>query len=101
MRARNAWVQTSARWFTGFAKHACKEATEILGFSRSIVACSDEFVALQEARHKADYDPEVRFTCAVALNWVNRAEAAIKGLQATAREDQRAFAIQLLLKRWP
>src|SRR5262245_19250431 len=53
-RARNAWVQTYRALDRGFAKQACREAKK-LGFSRNVAACSDEFVALQEARHKADY----------------------------------------------
>lgn len=54
-----------------------------------------------EARNKADYDPEARFTRAEALDWVARAEAAITALRVAPRTDRRAFAIQLLLKKRP
>ncbi len=99
-RADKAWVHTYRALDHGFAKNACKEAKNI-GFPPGIATCANEFVALQEVRHKADYDPEARFTRAGALDWVARAEAAIAGLHASPRADRRAFAVQLLLKKRP
>lgn len=84
----------------GFAKSACKEAQK-LNFPTGLKACADAFISLQEARHKADYDPMVRFTRADTVDWVARAEAAITDLRAAPRIDRRAFAVQLLLKKRP
>ena len=99
-RVRNAWAQTYRALDHGFAKNACNEAKN-LGFPPGLIACAASFVRLQETRHKADYDPDARFTRALALEWVNIAEAAIKDLHGTSRDDRRAFAIQLLLKKRP
>ena len=97
-RVHKAWVHTYRALEHGFAKNACKEAKN-LGFTAGIGVCDDAFIALQEARHKADYDPEARFTRAEALDWLARAEAAITALRVAPRTDRRAFAIQLLLKK--
>ena len=61
--------------------------------------CADEFIDLQEARHKADYDPRLTFTRVEALEWTSRAEGAIAKLRAAPRPDRKAFAVQLLLKK--
>jgi uncharacterized protein (UPF0332 family) len=99
-QARKAWAQTYRALEHGFAKNACNEAKN-LGFHSGLTACAATFVPLQETRHKADYDPDIRFTRAEALEWVDRAEAAIKELRGSPRDDRRAFAIQLLLKKRP
>jgi hypothetical protein len=82
----------------GFAKNACREARN-LSFPLEIKGCANEFVVLQEVRHKADYDPTARFTRTEALDWVSRAESAIVKLRAASRRDRKAFAVQLLLKK--
>lgn len=97
-RVRRAWVHAYRALEHGFAKNACNEAKN-LGFPAGIRVCADALIALQEARHKADYDPEARFTRAEAMDWVARAEAAVKALRGEPRADRRAFAIQLLLKK--
>jgi len=60
--------------------------------------CND-FVELQEVRHKADYDPSARFTRAEAMDWAKRAESAIARFRTASRRDRKAFAVQLLLKQ--
>jgi uncharacterized protein (UPF0332 family) len=99
-KAEKAWAQVYRAMDHGFAKNACKEVAK-LGFPSAIVTCADEFVTLQEARHRADYDPVHRLTRAEALTLVARAEAAIKLLKAATLKDRRAFAVQLLLKKRP
>lgn len=97
-RPSQEWAHVYRALDHGFAKNACREARN-LGFPPEIRACANELVELQEARHKADYDPAARFTRADALDWVNRAEAAIVSLRAGSRRDRKAFAVQLLLRR--
>jgi uncharacterized protein (UPF0332 family) len=100
MRAEKAWVHAYRALEHGFAKNACKEAKN-LGFPPGIAVCANDFVELQEARHRADYDPAARFSRAEALGWVARAEAAIRELRAEPRRDRKAFAVHLLLRRRP
>lgn len=97
-RAEKAWRQVYRSIDHGFAKNACKEV-RALGFPTGIIACADEFVSLQEARHSADYDPTYRLTRAETLTWVSRAEAAIKSLRGCSTKDRKAFAVQVLLKK--
>lgn len=98
MQASAAWVHVYRALDHGFARNACREVQNLPG---SIIDCADEFIELQEVRHKADYDPGVRFTRAEALDWASRAEAAIATLRAAPRPDRKAFAVRLLLKRRP
>ncbi len=99
-RAGRAWSHTYRGLEHSFAKTACKEVRK-LGFPAGIASCASEFIALQEARHSADYDPRARFMRAEALAWVVRAEAAITSLRAARRQERKAFAVHLLLRRRP
>jgi uncharacterized protein (UPF0332 family) len=99
-RADRAWVHAYRGLDHGFAKNACKEVPK-LGFAHSIAICASEFIALQEVRHSADYDPRARFTRADALQWAARADAAITTLRVAPRRDRKAFAVHLLLRRRP
>ena len=99
-RPGKAWTHVYRALDHGFAKKACREAAN-LTFPPEIMSCAKEFIELQEARHKADYDPGARYTRAEALVWVGRAETAIDNLHATPRRERKAFAVQLLLRRRP
>jgi hypothetical protein len=80
------------------AKRRCEKA-RALGFPPGIVSCANAFVALQQLRHSADYDPTYKIGRADALAMVAQAEKAIKDLRASPRKDRRAFAVQLLFER--
>lgn len=82
----------------GFAKNACARA-EALGFPLAVVSAADQFILLQEERHRADYDPDARYTRAQTLQIIQDAETAVRALQATSRRDLRAFAVLLTMKR--
>lgn len=99
-RTDRAWVQTYRALDHGFAKNACRE-TRNLGFPANLVDCANEFVELQDARHRADYDPEARYSRAEALDWVARAEVAIAKLKASSNKDRKAFAVHILMRRRP
>lgn len=92
MRAEKAWVRAYRALEHGFAKNVCKEAKNLV-FPPGIVLCANDFVELQEARHRADYDPRAQFSLAEELSWVARAEAAIRELRAELRRDRKAFAV--------
>ena len=56
------------------------------------------FVALQDERHCADYDPDAEFTRFDTVHWINRAEAAITNFMATTAAERKAFAAQVLFR---
>ena len=95
---REAWAQAYRALEHGFAKNACKQV-RALGFSAEIVQCADDFTRLQEMRHKADYDPDERYSLVDALFAIWLAEAAIAALRSADRSQRRAFSVQLLLKK--
>jgi uncharacterized protein (UPF0332 family) len=97
-RTSAAWAQVYRALDHGFARNACREVRHL---PPSIIDCADEFIELQEVRHKADYDPGARFTRTEALDWVSRSEVAIGKLRAAPRRDRKAFTVQLLLRRRP
>lgn len=97
-RPDKAWSHTYRTLQHGEAKSAC-EAVRNLNFPNSIKSCADAFVALQQKRHEADYDPDYRVLRADALDAIQQAEDAIRALRTSARRDRRAFAVQILMKK--
>lgn len=97
-RPDRAWSQVFRALQHGDAKSAC-EAVRNLDFPDTIKSCADAFVALQQKRHDADYDPDHRVSRADALDAIQLAEDAIRDLKASPRKDRRAFAVQLLMKK--
>lgn len=97
-RPDKAWTQTYRSLQHGDAKAAC-EAVRNLGFPDGIKTCADTFVALQQKRHDADYDPDCRVLRADALSAIDQARDAIARLRSSPKRDRRAFAIQILLKK--
>lgn len=97
-RPDKAWAQTYRALAHGEAKSAC-EAVRKMTFPVNIQRCADNFVALQQKRHDADYNPEHRVFRADALDAIGLAEEAIDNLKAAPRKDRRAFAVQILMKR--
>jgi hypothetical protein len=97
-RSVAAWSQVYRALQHGPAKDACKQ-TRSLGFPNPITACAAAFVDLQEARHAADYDPNVRVTRATAQALVDLAENAIRDLAAAPKPERKAFAVLLLLRK--
>ena len=97
-RSNKAWSQAYRALEHGFAKNGCKQARN-LGFTHFLTICADAFVELQELRHAADYDPDMRFGRDETLALVRKAEEAIASLEQASKKDRRAFAVHLLLKR--
>ena len=97
-RPDKAWTQAYRSLQHGDAKAAC-EAVRNLNFPNTIKSCADAFVALQQKRHEADYDPDIRVLRANALDSIQLAEDAIRHLKSWSRRDRRAFAVQILMKK--
>lgn len=97
-RSRPAWRQVYRALEHGFAKNACSQAVN-LGFPPGVQNFANSFVRLQEERHRADYDPDARYSRAETQLLIANADQAISGLRRSARPDLRAFSALVLLKR--
>lgn len=97
-RPDKAWAQVYRSLQHGDAKNACTQV-ENLKFSGHIVDLAKAFIALQELRHRADYDPEYRLQRADAITAIELAESAVERLKAASRKERRAFMVLLIFKR--
>ncbi len=100
VRSKHAWRQTYRALEHGFAKSACKDGI-IAKFPKAIEDFANNFVALQEKRHAADYDPLVRLTKSEVVADIAAAKNAIVRFQAEPIKDRRAFAAHVLFKKRP
>jgi hypothetical protein len=69
---------------------------EIPQFAPELRGFANVFVALQEQRHKADYDPELRLTKELALDAVEDATGAIHDLKSAGIDQRKLFLSYLL-----
>jgi len=97
-RGTTTWVQVYRALEHGFAKNGCIQARN-LALPTTITAFADAFVALQEQRHRADYDPVARFSRVDAIDLIDRAETALHELRSATRAERRDFAVLILLRR--
>ena len=95
-RPNKAWVDVYRGIGHGGTKDACKAAMNV-NFPDRLKAFSDSLVRLQDARHQADYDPEVRFSKEDALANLAEAENALAALKAVRPIDRKAFAAWVLV----
>jgi lipopolysaccharide biosynthesis regulator YciM len=54
---------------------------------------------MQRERHRADYDPDARYTRPDTLLLISNVEKAIDAFYEVARRDRAAFAAHVLLKK--
>lgn len=95
-RSNKAWVEV----YRGLAHEACRKAcgkAHEVAFPLEIRRFADTFQQLQDARHRADYDPGARFSKEEALKVLGEAEAAIEALKDVPMLDRRAFAAWVLI----
>jgi len=100
IRSKHAWRQTYRALEHGFAKSACKDGL-ISQFPKAIEDFANNFVAMQEKRHSADYDPSIRLTKSEVTADIATAREAIARFQAEPKKDRRAFAAHVLFKKRP
>jgi hypothetical protein len=92
------WSQVFRALDHGPAKNASVQLANA-GVGPEIVGFADAFLVLQEERNKADYDPMSRYTREEVTDLIERAELAIRLLQAAPRADRRALAVLALFKK--
>jgi hypothetical protein len=95
-RPSKAWLQAYRAVEHGQAKKRCKSVAD-KGFPVQIQDFADAFVALQELRHRADYDPEFALNRSEAMNCIEIARRAVAAIKEAPVTDRRAFALHVLL----
>jgi uncharacterized protein (UPF0332 family) len=97
MRKSESW----ARVFRALAHGGAKGQLKALSANPPPYAprsAIDNFIALQEKRHEADYDPLKRLTRSDALLAIAEAEHAIRDMRSLSGDLQLELAVYLLFK---
>lgn len=97
-RSEKAWRQAYRSVEHGYSKNQCKATSVISRFPKEIEDFAALFVALQEKRHAADYDPFSRFALSDVVKAIDSAEEAIGDLRSVSKKDLRAFAAWTAMK---
>jgi hypothetical protein len=97
-KSKHAWRQTYRALDHGVAATACRN-TLLSKFPKEIEDFGNAFVAMQDKRHRADYDPHAFFTKSEVLNDIALVEKAISDFDACDTKDRRAFCAFVLFKR--
>ncbi len=95
-RPNKAWVEVYRGLNHGVCKKACEQANKV-AFPVCIQGFADAFQQLQEHRHRADYDPNIRFTKAEAETWYEISRLSIVSLRSANNVDKKAFAAWVLI----
>ncbi|WP_299372001.1 hypothetical protein [uncultured Tateyamaria sp.] len=95
-RPNKAWVEVYRGLNHGICKKACEQANSV-DFPLCIKEFADAFQQLQEHRHKADYDPNIRFYKADAQFWYDTARLSIESLRSASNVDKKAFSTWVLI----
>ena len=100
-RSRQAWHQVYRALEHTSAKKACQNTQAMRGFPLEIQGFADTFVALQQARQRADYALDGRYYKLDVLAEIDAAETAIARLEGADNQHRRNFAAHVLFKRRP
>src|SRR5258706_8194487 len=71
-------------------------STGLLQFPQGIRDAARAFVHLQDLRHKADYNPNVRFYKSDATSAIDICKVAIANFEACGRDAKRTFLLSML-----
>ena len=96
-----AWHQVYRALDHTAARRACRNMGVIQEFPHAIQRFADTFVALQKARHQADYALDVRYYKLDVLAEIDSAETAIARLEGADLPHRRRFATHVVFKRRP
>lgn len=101
-RPEAAWLQVYRATDHGKAKSNCKSAQQ-MSFSQDIKDFANEFISLQEQRHRADYSPDSssHFAKHEVLTAISSARAAVDAIGRASLADRLAFAVHVLLRKFP
>jgi hypothetical protein len=79
-------------------KDACRNSGWIRKFPKAIQDFADTFVAMQEKRHAADYDPHICLSKTEVDNDIELVIKTIENFKTSSIKDRRAFCAYVLLK---
>ena len=94
-RGTDAWYRTYRALEHRTAYRQMSES-RLSNFSDVVKDFGDKFRALQEHRHRADYDPWSQFPRTEILNIVTETESVISGFLAASIGERRDFAAHVL-----
>jgi uncharacterized protein (UPF0332 family) len=95
---KRAWTQAYRALDHKFARDSCSRSAVVRKFSAEIQDFADQFVQMQEKRHRADYDPQETFYESSVRADIEAARVAIEAFETAPLEDRRAFAAYVLFK---
>ncbi|WP_188673482.1 hypothetical protein [Neptunicoccus cionae] len=95
-RPNKAWVEVYRGLTHGICRKACEDAHKV-AFPDCIQKFADEFHQLQELRHKADYDPDIKFSKADAQTMHVNAQMSMESLRSASNNDKKAFSAWVLI----
>lgn len=79
-------------------REQCRRGRLPGGLPSSIRRFAAEVVVMQETRHRADYDPDTRFSKNDVTAFLAKANRILRDLQSTTPTEKRALAIHVLFK---
>ena len=97
-RSLGAWRQTYRALEHVKAKDACRNRRLVQSFPKAIEDFANAFVAMQEKRHAADYDPAIRLTKSEVSTDIDLVFDVINAFKAESTKDRKAFCVLLLFR---
>jgi hypothetical protein len=97
-RSAPAWRQVYRALQHTQANEHCKKQSFIIKFPKGIADFANHFVAMQEKRHSADYDPFYKFSKSEVANDIAITRRQISLFEACPKSDRRAFCAYVLFK---
>lgn len=98
VRQSEEWARTYRALDHGFAKDRFNSTSSMLAFPENLQDFGHTFIALQNQRHDADYNPRSVFQRSETIRAIERAEAAIADLTGTDLRIRRALATYVLFR---
>jgi uncharacterized protein (UPF0332 family) len=97
-RTKRAWTQVYRAVEHNTAKTNCLRKDIIKRFPAEVQDFANQFVQMQEKRHRADYDPHEKFYKSSVIADIDAVRVAIQGFEKARVADRRAFAAYVLFK---
>ena len=96
-RASEEWRQVYRSLAHGYARTQCNRTLLMASFPEEIRNFGDYFIAMQIARHSAEYDPHSRFRQSVVEDMVTDSARMIEQFESVEVRHRRAFSAFVLL----
>ncbi len=97
-RGRPGWVRIYRALNHGRAREACL-GSEVRSFPVQIRDFASLFIALQDMRHMADYDPTAEFHKSEVVRLIDTAQDVLRDFERAGRLERRHFASVVLFRK--